>query len=196
MKKVTVGKKGGRRHKLVSTDLLLGNYRGAVGVKTGNTDSAGYSVVSAAQRGGVPLYAVVLGTASDPQRFRDAKELLDWGFAHYRPQSLASSGTIVGQAPVSDYLDVSVPAAISRTRSATVLDLNGTIRRTVTIATVKAPIAGGGPGRIRDVHAGRQAHRRNAARRHPRGSQAKPVSARLHRDGPCVAVSVRSSGTG
>ena len=60
MKKVTVGKKGGRRHKLESTDLLLGNYRGAVGVKTGNTDSAGYSVVSAAQRGGVMLYAVVL----------------------------------------------------------------------------------------------------------------------------------------
>jgi serine-type D-Ala-D-Ala carboxypeptidase (penicillin-binding protein 5/6) len=139
MKKVTVGKKG-RRHKLISTDLLLGNYRGAVGVKTGNTDSAGYSVVSAAKRGGVMLYAVVLGTASDTQRFSDAKELLDWGFAHYRPQSLASSGTIVGEAPVSDYLDVSVPAAISQDASAAVLDLNGTIRRTVTITTVKAPI--------------------------------------------------------
>ena len=66
--------------------------RAPIGVKTGNTDSAGYSVVSAARRGGVTLYAVVLGTSSDPQRFRDARELLDWGFAHYRPQSLASVG--------------------------------------------------------------------------------------------------------
>lgn len=138
-KKVTVGKKG-NRHVLESTDLLLGNYQGAIGVKTGNTDSAGYSVVSAAQRGGVTLYAVVLGTQSDPRRFRDARELLDWGFAHYRPQSLASSGTIVGEAPVSDYLDVSVPAAVSVDASANVLDLNGTIRRVVTIAPVKAPV--------------------------------------------------------
>jgi serine-type D-Ala-D-Ala carboxypeptidase (penicillin-binding protein 5/6) len=139
MKKTTVGRKG-RRHVLESTDLLLGNYRGALGVKTGNTDSAGYSVVSAAQRGSVLLYAVVLGTSSDSQRFSDATELLDWGFAHYRPQSLASSGTIVGEAPVSDYLDVVVPAAVSQDASAAVLDLNGTIRRTVTVAPVKAPV--------------------------------------------------------
>jgi len=139
LRKVTIGPPG-RRHKLESTDLLLGNYAGAEGIKTGSTDRAGYSVVSAATRAGVTLYAVVLGTSSDPQRFRDAKELLDWGFAHYRPQSLVSAGTIVGEAPVSDYLDVSVPAAVSEDASVTVLDLNGPIRRTVTIPPVKAPI--------------------------------------------------------
>lgn len=139
LRKVTIGTRG-NRHTLESTDLLLGNYAGALGIKTGSTDSAGYSVVSAASRGGVLLYAVVLGTASDPQRFRDAKELLDWGFAHYRPQSLASSGTIVGAAPVTDFLDVSVPAAVSEDASVTVLDLNGPIRRVVTIASVRAPV--------------------------------------------------------
>jgi len=141
-KKVTIGR-AGRRHVLLSTDLLLGNYRGAIGIKTGNTDSAGFSVVSAAQRGGVTLYAVVLGTRSDPQRFRDAKEVLDWGFAHYRPQHLASAGTVVGEAPVVDYLDVSVPAAISQEATAQILDLNGSIRRVVTIAPVKAPVKRG-----------------------------------------------------
>jgi len=139
LKKATIGS-AGNRHKLQSTDLLLGNYDGAIGVKTGNTDGAGYSVVSAAQRSGVVLYAVVLGTVSDAQRFQDAKELLDWGFAHFRPQELATAGTVVGEAPVVDYLDVSVPAAISRDATASVLDLNGSIRRTVTIAPVKAPI--------------------------------------------------------
>ena len=142
MKRATIGEPG-NRHKLTSTDLLLGNYSGAIGIKTGSTDQAGYSVVSAANRNGVTLYAIVLGTSSDPQRFRDAKELLDWGFAHYRPQSLASSGTIVGQAPVSDYIDRSVPAAISQDASATVLDLDGPIRRVVTIPSVKAPINAG-----------------------------------------------------
>ncbi len=138
-RKVTVGGKV-RRHVLESTDLLLGNYRGAIGIKTGNTNQAGYSVVSAAKRNGVTLYAVVLGTSSDPQRFQDAKELLDWGFAHYRPQLLAAGGTILGEAPVSDYLDVAVPAAVSEDASAAVLDLNGVIKRTVTIAPVKAPV--------------------------------------------------------
>lgn len=142
LKKATIGS-GAHKHKLESTDLLLGNYDGAIGVKTGNTDGAGYSVVSAAVRSGVMLYAVVLGTVSDSQRFRDAKELLDWGFAHYRPQNLATAGTVVGQAPVVDYLDVLVPAAISRDATAAVLDLNGSIRRTVTIAPVKAPIKAG-----------------------------------------------------
>lgn len=142
LKKVTIGRPG-RRRVLHSTDLLLGNYSGALGIKTGNTDSAGYSVVSAARRNGVWLYAVVLGTASDSRRFRDAKELLDWGFAHYRPQTLASQGTVVGEAPVSDYLDVSVPAAVSQDASATVLDMNGSIRRVVTIAPVKAPVKTG-----------------------------------------------------
>ncbi len=141
-KRATIGI-GGNKHVLDSTDLLLGNYAGAIGVKTGNTNGAGYSVVSAASRGGVTLYAVVLGTTSDTRRFRDARQLLDWGFAHYRLQTLATSRTVVAETPISDYLDRSVPAAISQDISAAVLDLNGPIRRIVTIAPVKAPVKTG-----------------------------------------------------
>ena len=130
----------GHKHKLESTDLLLGNYKGAIGVKTGNTDHAGYSVVSAAVRSGVTLYAVVLGTVSDAQRFRDASDLLDWGFAHYRPQSFLVSGTVIGEAPVTDYLDRAVAAGVSEDVTAAVLDTNGTIHRTITIAPVRAPL--------------------------------------------------------
>ena len=130
----------GHKHKLASTDLLLGHYPGAIGVKTGNTNKAGYSVVSAAVRSGVTLYAVVLGTVSDARRFEDASTLLDWGFAHYRPQSLLTSGTVLGEAPVADYLDSSVPAGVSSDVSAPVLDLNGTIHRTVVLAPVRAPV--------------------------------------------------------
>ena len=138
-KSVRIGPSG-RKHALASTDLLLGHYPGAVGVKTGNTNSAGYSVVSAAVRDGVTLYAVVLGTASDAQRFHDASQLLDWGFAHYRPQSLLASGTVLGEAPLADYLDGTVPAGVSGDVTATVLDLNGTIRRTIALAPVRTPV--------------------------------------------------------
>ncbi|NTU70848.1 MAG: D-alanyl-D-alanine carboxypeptidase [Coriobacteriia bacterium] len=155
-KKAVIGRRG-YKHRLESTDLLLGNYRGAIGIKTGNTDSAGYSVVSAAVRNGVLLYGVVLGTDSDQMRFQDARNLLDWGFAHYRPQELATAGTVVGEAPVSNYLDVAVAAAISEDSSATVLDLNGPILRTVTIASVRAPVhVGDRVGAVTFTQDGRQ----------------------------------------
>jgi D-alanyl-D-alanine carboxypeptidase (penicillin-binding protein 5/6) len=142
LKSVTIGS-GKRRETLTSTDELLGNYRGAMGVKTGFTNGAGYSVVSAAQRNGLTLYAIVLGTKSDLLRFREAKTLLDWGFAHYRPMSIATAGTVVGEAPVKDYLDVTVPAAVSKDTTLPVLDLNGTIVREVQLSEVSAPVAVG-----------------------------------------------------
>jgi D-alanyl-D-alanine carboxypeptidase (penicillin-binding protein 5/6) len=142
MKSVVIGS-GKRKETLQSTDLLIGNYNGAIGIKTGFTDKAGYSVLSAAQRDNLTLYAVVLGTSSELQRFREARELLDWGFAHYRPQLLATAGTVVAEATVSDYLDTRVPAAISRDETVSVLDVSGPIERTVTVGTMPAPIKRG-----------------------------------------------------
>jgi D-alanyl-D-alanine carboxypeptidase (penicillin-binding protein 5/6) len=142
MKSVTIGS-GRRKETLQSTDLLIGNYAGAIGIKTGFTDGAGYSVLSAAEREGLTLYAVVLGTSSELERFREARELLDWGFAHYRAQQLAVAGTVVAEASVSDYLDRRVPAAISRDETVSVLDVSGPITRTVTVGTLPAPIKRG-----------------------------------------------------
>jgi D-alanyl-D-alanine carboxypeptidase (penicillin-binding protein 5/6) len=139
---VTIGK-GSRRRTLHTTDTLLGVYQGAMGVKTGNTDGAGYSVVSAASRQGVTLYAIVLGTKSDRQRFLDAKALMDWGFAHYRPMQVAHKGTVVAEAPVSDYLDVTVPIAVSQDATISVLDLDGEIKRDVQVSAVPAPVTEG-----------------------------------------------------
>lgn len=126
-----------------STNLLLGRYEGAIGVKTGMTNRAGYSMVAAANRNGTTLYAVVLGTADESRRVADAQELLDWGFAHFREQSLASQGTVVGEATVTDYLDVSVPAAVSRDTTLAVFDLAGPLERSVSVSSVQAPVEQG-----------------------------------------------------
>lgn len=135
---------GKNAHLAPSTNVLLKTYAGANGVKTGWTNGAGYSVLASAQRNGLELYAVVLGTPSDAARFAEARTLLDWGFAHYRPQLLASAGTVVAESKVSDYLDTVVPVAVSSDATASVLDLNGPITRTVSVQTsVKAPVSRG-----------------------------------------------------
>lgn len=134
---------GRRSERVQSTNLLLGNYRGANGIKTGYTSDAGYCVVNSASRDGIELYAVVLGTSGELTRFRDARDLLDFGFAHYRPQSLSTSGTILGEARVTDYLDVTVPAAVSAETTVSVFDLAGPIRRSVKVAAVPAPVKSG-----------------------------------------------------
>jgi D-alanyl-D-alanine carboxypeptidase (penicillin-binding protein 5/6) len=141
--KTAVVRDGSRVETMMNTNLLIGNYTGANGIKTGYTTGAGHSVIVSAQRDGIELYAVVLGTDSEMQRFKDARELLDWGFAHYRHQTLATNGTVVAEAPVTDYLDVVVPAKFSQDASASVLDFDGPITRTVTVTEVHAPVTQG-----------------------------------------------------
>jgi serine-type D-Ala-D-Ala carboxypeptidase (penicillin-binding protein 5/6) len=65
-----------------TTNLLLGSYAGAIGIKTGWTDGAGYCLLFEARRGGRALIGVVLdATATSPDaRFTAAARILDWGF--------------------------------------------------------------------------------------------------------------------
>jgi D-alanyl-D-alanine carboxypeptidase len=58
---------------------LLWNYRGAIGLKPGYTDAAGYCLAAAATRQGRTILVIVLGSS---QHFTDATTLLDYGFAH------------------------------------------------------------------------------------------------------------------
>lgn len=141
-KTATIGS-GGRTETVENTNILIQNYSGANGVKTGWTDDAGYCVIDSASRDGIELYAVVLGTGTELQRFKDAKELLDFGFAHFRSQKLASGGSVIGKSQVTDYLDEQVPAAVSEDVTVTVFDLAGDVTRTITLKPVKAPIKAG-----------------------------------------------------
>lgn len=76
--------KGGGHHAYswTNTNLLLGSYGGAIGVKTGHTDAAGYCLLFAAKRNGRTLIGVLLdSTTTRPNtRFTSAARLLDWGF--------------------------------------------------------------------------------------------------------------------
>lgn len=63
---------------LYNHNKLLKSYEGACGVKTGFTKKAGRCLVSAAQKDGVKLIAVVLKDYAD---WNDSKALFDYGFS-------------------------------------------------------------------------------------------------------------------
>lgn len=63
---------------LVNSNKLLTSYDGCIGVKTGFTDSARRTLVSAAQRDGITLIAVTLNAPND---WQDHTKLLDYGFS-------------------------------------------------------------------------------------------------------------------
>jgi D-alanyl-D-alanine carboxypeptidase (penicillin-binding protein 5/6) len=79
-------------------NVLLWLYKGAIGGKTGYTAAAGFCVVGAAQREGVRLVAVVLGSSGEP--FSDAATLLDYGYAAFDRRRLVEQGQSFGQVDV------------------------------------------------------------------------------------------------
>ncbi|MCD7828597.1 MAG: D-alanyl-D-alanine carboxypeptidase [Clostridiales bacterium] len=68
---------------LVNTNKLVRYYDGITGLKTGTTEKAGCCVSATAQREGMELIAVVMGSENSNDRFNSARNLLDWGFANY-----------------------------------------------------------------------------------------------------------------
>lgn len=68
---------------LVNTNRLVRFYEGTTGLKTGTTSKAGYCISATAQRNGMELVAVILGSDNSTDRFEDAKTLLNWGFSNY-----------------------------------------------------------------------------------------------------------------
>ena len=68
---------------LSNTNRLVRFYKGANGMKTGFTTEAMYCVSATAERDGMQLIAVVLGSPTSDKRFGAAKQMLDFGFANY-----------------------------------------------------------------------------------------------------------------
>jgi D-alanyl-D-alanine carboxypeptidase (penicillin-binding protein 5/6) len=81
---------------------LLGKAAGVDGLKTGYIDEAGYNIALTAARLETRFIAVILGAPATPAgeeiRNRDGRNLLDWGFAHFK--------TINPPAPALDPLPV------------------------------------------------------------------------------------------
>lgn len=68
---------------LTNTNRLIRFYKGANGLKTGSTSKAGFCISATAQRDGMELIAVIMGSENRDKRNEAAKKLLDYGFANF-----------------------------------------------------------------------------------------------------------------
>ena len=68
---------------LANTNKMVRFYSGCTGLKTGFTTGAGYCLSASAQREGLELIAVVMGSETSQDRFGACKSLLDYGFANF-----------------------------------------------------------------------------------------------------------------
>ncbi|WP_201295289.1 MULTISPECIES: D-alanyl-D-alanine carboxypeptidase family protein [Nocardia] len=71
-----------RAHLWQTTNLLLRDYPGTIGIKTGYTDAAGTCLLFETVRAGIPLIGVVLHSSpdSDVAAKNDAERMLNWAY--------------------------------------------------------------------------------------------------------------------
>ncbi|MCL2298789.1 MAG: D-alanyl-D-alanine carboxypeptidase [Firmicutes bacterium] len=83
---------------LSNHNRLVRELPGCVGIKTGFTDKAGRTLVSAVERGGRLLIAVTLRAPND---WEDHRRLYDYGFAQFHPIALDDASAPVAKMPVA-----------------------------------------------------------------------------------------------
>jgi D-alanyl-D-alanine carboxypeptidase (penicillin-binding protein 5/6) len=117
------------------------------GLKTGHTDDAGYCLVASAERDGMRVISVVLGTSSEKARANGTQALINYGFRFFETRLLFKAGEEVATTRVWK-------SANESSRLGVLEDLHITVRRgsydklesTLDIpAIVEAPVATGQP---------------------------------------------------
>jgi D-alanyl-D-alanine carboxypeptidase (penicillin-binding protein 5/6) len=117
------------------------------GMKTGHTDAAGYCLVSSAERDGMRVISVVLGTASPKTRIDGSQALLNYAFRFFETRLLYAAGEAITEARVWK-------SANETSRLGVLEDLYITVQRgtfdrltskITTPAVLEAPVAVGQP---------------------------------------------------
>jgi D-alanyl-D-alanine carboxypeptidase (penicillin-binding protein 5/6) len=70
------------------------------GMKTGHTDAAGYCLVSSAQRDGMRVISVVLGTSSAKARIDGSQALINYAFRFFETRLLFKAGEVIANARI------------------------------------------------------------------------------------------------
>lgn len=95
---------GKKQCQVTNADRFLREYQGAMGVKTGYTNKAGHCFVGAAEKDGVRLVTTVLGSgwgsSGKEKKWKDTKELMNYGFATFFPVEVVPKGKNCGKISV------------------------------------------------------------------------------------------------
>lgn len=79
---------------LTNTNRLIKIYPGAIGIKTGFTQDAGYCLSGAAERNGTRLIGVILGASTSKVRFAEISKMFDYGFSNFESVKVAKKGQV------------------------------------------------------------------------------------------------------
>lgn len=134
-KSVTVGTRTFCNH-----NKLLYRYDGCIGMKTGYTERAGRTLISAARRDSQTLVCVTLNDRND---WNDHSRLLDYGFEHFPSQVLCEQGQEFGHIAVTGSLLPSVPVVAASKVEAMLSDGEPVEREIELLDAVQAPVAEG-----------------------------------------------------
>jgi len=85
----------GRKTELVNTNKLVKYYDGCDSGKTGSTSEAGYCLSASAKRGNMRLISVIIGAKTGKDRFKEATDLFNYGFANFENKELVKSGNVL-----------------------------------------------------------------------------------------------------
>lgn len=98
----------GRSFTVNNKDKFLSSYDGAIGIKTGFTNDAGYCFVGAVDKDGKRFVSVVLACGWPPNKsfkWKDTTKLMDYGVEQFRMKEVLKSGTTFQQIPVLDSIE-------------------------------------------------------------------------------------------
>jgi D-alanyl-D-alanine carboxypeptidase (penicillin-binding protein 5/6) len=134
---------------MTNPNFLLRSYDGAYGIKTGYTDSAGFSVTAAARRRDTDVIAVVTGAGASrgqTSSFALAGRLMDEVFLSWSTVVAAREGEPAGEVSVKRGAPGKVVAVAARDVTALVpRGEEKTVHWTLEPEEVKAPLAKGDP---------------------------------------------------
>lgn len=98
---VYVGKKNDVKRELVNKNKMVRFYNDVDGIKTGFTNQAMFCISTTAKRSNLRLISVIMGAPDVKTRNREARKLLDFGFANFTSYSAGKRGDIVGEVKVA-----------------------------------------------------------------------------------------------
>lgn len=134
---------------LVNTNRLVRFYEGITGLKTGTTEKAGCCVSATAERNGMELIAVVMGSDNSTDRFTSAQNLLDWGFANYEitipdfdESSVAPINVIHGKKDTVDLLIPDIAAVLTNKGKGSELKAEVELQESITAPFEKDTVVG------------------------------------------------------
>jgi serine-type D-Ala-D-Ala carboxypeptidase (penicillin-binding protein 5/6) len=126
------------KHTQANRNGLLARDPSVDGIKTGHTKSAGYGLASSAQRNGMRLIAVVLGTSGFKAREDASATLLNYGFTFFETVKAKGAGDVILKPEVFKGEEDRVTLVPQRDVYVTVG--RGSAAQLKTTATVKEPV--------------------------------------------------------